>query len=341
MIIDLEAHLFPQVYVKTLKENDNYPKLIWSFDKELLFMIDENYPIPRTTTIERLTNLELRLNDMDKTNTDMQVLSLAIPALNLHNPKLAKKLAAGCNDEISSIVERYPDRFVGMASIDVGNGSDSIDELKRAIFDLGFKGVSFQSNYDDKYLENQEFLEIYSEINKMKVPIFIHPTISRLRNFDQYTSSKSGRFLLGPAFGFTFDAGFSYLRMVYSGVFDKFPNIKIIMAHLGEALPFIIKRLDFPFTHRTTNNEETFPLKKKPSDYLRDNLFVNTSGNYNEFALELVSKTLGPEKIVYGSDYPFETMESAIAFVRGSCLSDSQKESVFWKNLSKLMHIKI
>lgn len=340
MIIDLEAHMFPKEYVRAIKENEGYPKFIDRQDGELIFMMDESYPIPRTTTMERLTNLELRLSEMDKTGTDIQVLSVAIPALNLNNKRLARKLSSGCNDEISSMVEKHPDRFVGLASIDVGNGDESIDELRRAINDLGFKGVSVQSNYDGKYLENHEFWNIYSEIESLEVPIFIHPTVTKLRTFDSFTASPSGRRLLGPVFGFTFDAGFSYMRMIYSGLFDRFPRLKIIMAHLGETLPFIINRIDFPFTHQSTKNKEVPPLNKKPSEYMRDNLFVNTSGNYSQFALELVHKTLGPGRIVHGSDYPFETMESAIDFVKESNLSEQDKDRIFWKNLSDLMHLK-
>ena len=185
------------------------------------------------------------------------------------------------------------------------------DELERCVKELGFKGWNTHSNYGDSYLDNKEYWPIMERCERLGVPIYVHPTVPAIPQARGF-----GFALAGAPFGFGLETALCMMRLIYSGVFDAFPTLKVILGHLGEGLPFVLKRIDWAYV-RPFDPSARPNLAKKPGQYIRDNVFVTTSGNYYEPAFRCTYEALGIDRILLGTDYPFEDPEECMSSSRG------------------------
>jgi hypothetical protein len=164
----------------------------------------------------------------------------------------------------------------------------------------------------------------------LNVPIYIHPTVPTMRKFGAY-----GFALAGSALGFQFDTALCVMRMILAGVFDQFPNLQIIIGHLGETLPFLMERLDHMY--RAPNLIPYRPrIKRVPSYILQQNIYVTTSGRFYTPALDYTIKTLGEDRILFATYYPMESMEEGVEFIMESDLPLATKEKIFSGNARRL-----
>jgi predicted TIM-barrel fold metal-dependent hydrolase len=333
--IDLECHFFTKEFVEVLYANKGYPRYEGEGNARRLWHAFTAYEPHGNILFNKLLDLgEGRLKEMDAMGVDVQVLSLSSPGCELFETSRGTALAKRCNDELSGVVGKYPDRFMGFASLAPQSPGEAADELERAVKDLGLVGWKTHSNYGSKYLDAQEYWPLLGKAEKLDVPIYLHPSAPSIPQLEGY-----GFALAGAPFGFGFDTALCMMRMILGGVFDKYPKLKIILGHLGEALPFLLKRIDFTFV-RPHMADARPKIAKKPSEYLKNNMFVTTSGNYYQPAFMCTYQAIGVERIMLATDYPFEDMADALQFLEGLAISQKDKESIYYSNCKKLIPLR-
>jgi aminocarboxymuconate-semialdehyde decarboxylase len=229
MNIDFHNHFFPEAYIKELKKEKGYAEVKTDSQGRVLIYYSGDYNI----VVGPHVDIKQRIEEMDKYNMDMQVLTLTTPGVERETAKRGIHLARVANDIFSDIVGKYPDRFVALATLPLQDTKASVDELRRAVKDLGLSGGMIFSNINNKTLDLKEFWPIYEEAVKLDVPLFIHPTTPiDLTGLIDYR--------LVPMLGFTLDTSLAVTRMIYGGVFDKYPSLKVVASHLGGTLPFLV-----------------------------------------------------------------------------------------------------
>lgn len=331
--IDFEAHFYTDEYLKTLSENSDYPRILELENEKrrrLWHVADVSQAYGDPLLNDLLNHGEGRLKRMDAAGVDIQLLSLSAPGLEQLDPATGASLAKESNNYLAEVIKRYPDRFMGYAALAPKNPKKAADELERAVKDLGFIGWNTHSNYGDSYLDDKRYLPILERAERLGVPIYLHPTVPAIPQLRTY-----GFALAGASFGFGLETAMCLMRLIYSGVFDKCPGLNIILGHLGEVLPFLFKRIDWAYVHPFDPAARP-NLLKKPSEYLKENVFVTTSGNYYEPAFMCTYKAMGIDRILLGTDYPYEDPEECMQFIEGLLLSQEDKNKIYSLNAGQL-----
>jgi len=263
-------------------------------------------PSPRATKIiERLQDLgEGRIRDMDERGIDRQVIAITAPGVQVLDRDSAVALAAEANDMLGEACARYPDRYTGMAACAPQDPKGAAKEIDRAITKLGFKAVIINGHTQGEYFDNPKFLPILEAAAALKVPIYLHPTGMPRAMVQHFLESG----LDGAVYGFGVDTGLHALRLIVSGIFDRLPDLKIIIGHMGEALPFWQYRIDYMHGACVRSQRYDFlkPLKKKASEYLRDNFYITSSGVAWPPAIKFTQEQVGVENTLYAMDYPYQ-----------------------------------
>lgn len=335
--IDVEAHFYTRGFCEYILARSEMPREE-SYEGAARLWYAPNVWEPHGAGIEDslLDLAEGRLRDMDKFGIDMQVLSLTTPGCEQFSPADGTAWSKKTNNELSQAVKRYPDRFIGLAALAPQSPAEAADELERAVKELGLKGVRINSHIGDTYLDDEKYWVIFEKAEKLGVPIYLHPTApspSILKPYAEY-----GFALAGPALGFAAEVALHVMRLIYSGVFDKYPGLKIVLGHLGEGLIFWISRLDFACTKAWME-----PIKPKigklPSQYIRDNFVISTSGMFAVPAFMSVFLEIGADRLMFAVDYPYEKCEDALAFVEKVPISDTDKEKFCHLTAEKLFKL--
>ena len=235
--IDFEAHFVTEEWVDALYKNKGYPRLVEDKAakiRRMYFTADAAEPFSDVLLGNLRDVGEKRLKSMDEAGVDVQVLTLTAPGVESLEPEMGTALAKSSNDKLAEIIQKYPDRFSGYAALAPKKPQESARELERAVNELGLKGWKTHSNYGDSYLDEKIYWPILAKVEELDVPIYLHPTAPIIPQLGTY-----GFALAGAPFGFGVETSMAMMRLVLSGVFDAFPNLKIILGHLGEGLPFI------------------------------------------------------------------------------------------------------
>ena len=339
--ISVEEHFHTEEYVELLRSRKDYPMVEISEDKqhnklELLWCAP-GYYLPRKPGItDRLLDVaEVRLKEMDEAGVDMQVLSLVSPGPEIFDASTGTAVARSTNDELSGIIKQYPQRFAGFAALAPQDPRGAADELERAVKELGLKGAKINSHIRGEYLDDQKFWVIFERAEKLGVPIYIHPREPSPDMLKPYLTYPA---LAGSMWGYAAETGLHAMRLICSGVFDKYPGLKIMLGHLGEALPFWLWRLDQRW-HKGEGASDPLvkKLMKKPSEYIKNNFLVTTSGMFWEPALLCVYLALGADSILFAVDYPFEDSKEAVEFLDTVSICDRDKEKIYHLNAEKLL----
>jgi len=330
--IDFETHFATQEWIDALYQNKTYPRLEENKEKKtrrLYFTETAVEPFSDVLLGRLLDTGANRIKEMDDAGIDMQVLSLTAPGIEQFDPKIGARLAQQSNDALAQIIGRHPERFTGFAALPAKDPDAAIKELQRAVKDLGLIGWKTHSNYGDAYLDDKRFWPILAKAEELDVPIYLHPTAPMISQLQTY-----GFALAGAPFGFGVETAMVMMRLILSGVFDTFPNLKIILGHLGEGLPFVLQRIDFPYVRPHFKNDPGArpDLNKKPSEYLRHNMWVTTSGNYLQPAFMCTKEALGIDRILLSTDYPYEDAGECMQFLESLPLSATEKEKIYHQN---------
>ena len=328
-IIDFEAHVQPPEYVKEVEQYDGYPKYGNDSRGRFTWYVTPKIFEVRDRLRDKLADVKTRLGEMERAGIEMQVLTLTFPNCEAYPADLGIKLARMSNDHIAQMIRQHPDHFTGLANLPLQDIEAALAELDR-VKGSGIRGINIFSNVRGKYVDAEEYWPIYERAQKLRFPIFLHPGVPvNAETYEKYH-------LWGPPFGFGADATAATLRLMMSGVFEEYPNLKIVLGHLGEGIPYFVKRIDWAYL-RTP--EEVPKLKRKPSEYFLNNFFLDTAGVFHEPSLQCAYETMGAEKIVFGSDYPMENAAQGVEFVADSRISKGDKEKIFWKNAADLLQL--
>lgn len=333
--IDFETHFITQEWYDTLASNPGYPRFERSPEGNLrlCYHPDAREPFSEVLIGRLLDVGEGRIAQMDANGIDVAIISLTAPGVEQLDPLLGSRLARKANDALAEACAAYPDRFQGYAALAVKDTDGAVKELERAVKHLGMKGWKTHSNYGDSYLDDKRYWPILEKCAELNVPIYLHPTTPKIPETWTY-----GVALAGPPFGFAMETSLAAMRLVLSGAFDAFPNLKVILGHLGEGLPFAMQRMNWAYErpHAKADKGAVVPLAKMPSDYFRDNFMVTTSGNYLPAAFACTQEALGMDHIMFGTDYPYEDLEECMTFLGGLGLSQADEAALYEGNAGSL-----
>jgi predicted TIM-barrel fold metal-dependent hydrolase len=336
----LKIDIFPHIYPKRFAErilSDSGPAIEMAV---------------RFRQIPVLTDLELRFRIMDLFGDYVQVLTLSSPPIEaLGTAKQTPELARMANDGMAELVEKYPARFPGfVASIAMNNPEAALKEIDRAITELGATGIQIFSNVNGRPLDEPEFQPLFARMAALDLPIWLHP--ARSPNFPDYQTEKRSRYDLWWVFGWPYETTIAMGRLVFSCIFDRHPNLKIISHHLGAMLPYFEGRagpgLD-QLGSRTEDADDAVALgrlRRRPLDYFR--MFYGDTALFGALAAtECGLAFFGADQLLFGTDMPFDP-EKGPGFIRDTirCIeqmraSPEEKAKIYEGNARRLLKLKL
>jgi 2,3-dihydroxybenzoate decarboxylase len=275
---------------------------------------------------------DMRLAEMDSAGIDFVVLSQTGPSVQGElDPKTAARRAIENNDFLAQQVARNPKRFGGFASLAMRSPKTAADELTRAVETLGFKGALVNGHTHGVYYDDPSYDEFWERMQALDVPLYLHPTDPFVipKAYDGHPE------LVGAAWGWGVETGTHALRLLFGGVFDRFPRLKIILGHMGEGLPMMRWRFDSRFavySHGIT-------LQHAPSAYFGRNIVITTSGVCSPAALTGAIAEMGTDAVMFSVDYPYESTAIAADFIESSPMADDVRELVCSGNAQRLLKL--
>lgn len=280
---------------------------------------------------------QLRLAHMDATGIDMQVLALTSPGVQVMDKAEAVAFSKIANDYLADAIRRHPTRFAGMIAVAPQEPQAAAREIERGVNHLGMHAVVINSHTQGEYLSDPKFWDIFAAAEALDTPIYLHPNAMPANMIGSFQDCG----LDGAIYGFGVETGLHALRIITAGVFDRFPKLRMIIGHMGEALPFWAYRLDY--MHRATVRSQRYdsvkPLRKKPSDYLRENFYVTNSGVAWESAIRFTQEFMGPERVLYAMDYPYQYAVDEVITLDNMTISDAHKRMFFQTNAQTVFKI--
>jgi 2,3-dihydroxybenzoate decarboxylase len=275
---------------------------------------------------------EERLRLLDEAEIDMQVLSLTPPGLERVSVSDARPLAQDINDELADHIRQQPTRFAGLAVLPTLDLQAAVAELERAVSKLGLKGAMIHGQPQDSFLDDMRYWDIFAHAEALGIPLYLHPTVPMPGTLQAYQGRPE---LIGPMWSFTVDIATQTLRLIFSGVLDRYPNLTFILGHLGETLPYLLWRLDSRWKFMASANH----LQRLPSQYIQENMLVTTSGMFYDPALLCACMTLGADRILFAVDYPFEPNKAGADFIERAPISEADKRKICFLNAKQ--HLKL
>lgn len=296
-------------------------------------------PTPRARDLfERVQDLEARrLADMDAAGIDIQLLMLTSPGVQMFDAPTACALATSSNDQLADAIRRHPDRLAGLCAFAPQAPEQAAREIERSVNTLGLKGALVNSHTQGEYMDDPKFWPIFEACEALDVPLYIHPNTPSPQMVQPFLP----RCLDAAIYGFQVETGLHVLRLIVSGLFDRFPKLKIVLGHLGEGLPFWLYRIDFMHAGIVRSNRSAGapPLLRKPSDYLKENFHFTTSGMPWEPAVSFVQQTMGHDRVMYAMDYPYQYVQEEVDAMDKLPLSPEQKHQFFQGNAERLFRL--
>jgi uncharacterized protein len=298
--------------------------------------------------IPTLYDLDYRFRIMDEYDDLRQVLTLSLPPVETSaDPKQAADLSRIANDEMAELVVKYPDRFTAaVACLPMNDMNAALNEVDRAIKDLHFKGVQLFTPVNDKPLDSAEFLPLYEKMCRYDLPIWIHP--QREADYSDYRSEKMSRYALHSMLGWVYETSSAMVRLVLSGVLEKYPNLKFITHHGGAMIPFLNRRvasfIDFSATR--LKNGIVDKISRPPMDYFK--LFYADTAIYGNTAGLMCSYDFfGARHLLFGTDMPYDSQfgltftGETITSIEQMAISDTEKKMIFEENARRLLRLAV
>jgi 5-carboxyvanillate decarboxylase len=286
--------------------------------------------------LRRLLDFEgERIEIMDQAGVDMHLLSLTSPGVQMFDKETATSLATVANDRLAEVIQKHPTRFTGLASFAPQDPARAAKEIDRAMNQLKLNGLIVNSHTDGEYFDDRKFWPIFEAATASKAAIYIHP-----RNMPDpcsfMTAPHADVNLAGALWGFQMETGVHAMRLIVAGVFDQFPDLKIVLGHMGEGVPYWLYRIDYMYRAYSHGHAK---LKKMPSEYVKDNFVITTSGMNDHKVLKYCYDALGAENIIYAIDYPYQESVESANFMNSAPLPEEDMEKITHRNSEKLFHI--
>jgi gamma-resorcylate decarboxylase len=285
-------------------------------------------------TLDRLADIEgERLELMDRHGIAMSVLSLASDGIQgIDDPALAVRRAREANDALASVVASRPDRFAGFGAVALQDPAAAAAEASRAVQELGFRGV-LVNGYSNgaPYYDDERYWGFWETLDGLGVPFYLHPR-NPLESMREIYDGRPE--LLGPTWAFGVETATHALRLIVSGLFDRFLGLQVILGHLGEGLPFQTYRLEQRLKRRADVS-----LERLPTQVLRENFSVSVSGNYHTPSLVGVLTEMGPDRVMFAVDHPFEDIADGAEWFDAVAISEGDREKIAHANASRLLRL--
>lgn len=293
-----------------------------------------------------LTDLDARFRIMDKFGDVVQVLTLGNPPVEkVVKTKDAIELSQIANDEMAELVVKYPDRFVAaVACVPMNNVDAALKEIDRAVVDLRFRGIQLHNPIGDKPMDDPEFWPIYEKMEQYNLPIWVHS--QRDMNVPDYKGEDKSKYIVWSMFGWPYETSLYMTRLIFGGVFNKYPNLKVITHHAGGMIPYYASRIAGFYDANEMLLKFQHELTAHPLDYYR--LFYADTAIYNNTsALMCCYDFFGAEHILFGTDMPYDNQfglrqtREVIESIEGMTISDDEKKLIFEDNARKLLRLPI
>lgn len=325
MRIDIHAHVLPMECFDAVDSAGRHfgPGKIEGFKEKK----ESSLASPNTA---QFWDLETRLKDMDAAKVEMQAISV-IPTVITYDLDAAggawysRKL----NDGIARMVKEMPSRFVGIADVPLEDPVAAVAELDRAVNKLGMRGVQILANVNGRDLDSPELMPFYKEVQALDIPVFIHPRPPA------GTIRLNGYHLIN-LIGNPMDTTIAAARLVFSGVLDRFPRLKFCLAHAGGMVPYLRGRWEHGYEVRP---EAKFFIKEPPSKYIP--LFYYDTITHSDSLLEYLIKSVGADKVLMGTDYPFDMADSEPVdrAQRLTGVTEKDRQQVLGGNAARLLKL--
>jgi hypothetical protein len=327
--------------IVALEEHFTVPRIVSRIDSDTIRhrgFPGPDFPWAQTTRRNELADLgDARLADMDAGGITVQVLSVAGPGADLVPGEAGITLARDYNNALAEAVSRHPDRYRGFAHLPLLTPEAAAAELERTVKELGFHGVLVNGATDGRFLDDPRFDPILERAAALDVPIYLHPGIPveavRKAYFDGLPGNFSFTMALS-AWGWHADTAIHTLRLALSGALDRHPGLKLVIGHMGEALPFMLDRID-----ETTGATAKTMLKRSVRQTLLDQVWITTSGFFTMVPFMAALMTFGTDRIMFSVDYPFASNARARAFLDALPVSPADREKIAHGNADRLLRL--
>ena len=327
--IDVHNHLFPLEWIDYLEKRTQCPRM--ERRGGTMFFLSYNAPASRVNHPGHY-DLSARIKDLDQCGIDTQILSLTLPSIEELPVEEGVKWARKINDYFAEVCQKYPGRFYAYVTLPFQDIGESLKELDRAYHELKVKGIAMFSNIQFKPLASQEFHPIYAKAEEYGLPIFIHPAIP----FHAEAVQKH-KFNVG-LYGFTFDTTMAVMSLIWQGVLERFPNLKIIHSHLGGVVPYLVQRMEDSW--RVSSKMLGLELPQKPSEYYKRQVYPDSISGFLP-AMRCCLDFVGSKRICLGTDYAhgIGNWEQAIHFVNELNLPKEDTHNILGRNAATIFKI--
>ena len=318
----------------TLEEHISTPEIIEAATKAL-----KDDPIADLYQTNRSKLLDIgkgRIADMDAAGIDMQVLSMTGIGMNNLDAATATALARDSNDKLAAAVQANPDRFAAFATVSLHEPEKAAQEFERCVRKLGFKGALVNGTNDGLFLDHPRFTPLFEMAQKLDVPIYLHPAPPPEAVMKAYFGglpSSTGFLLSIAAWGWHVETGLHCLRLIVSGLFDRLPKLKIIIGHMGEALPYSIVRADAVLAHDAKH------LRRRVSEYFQEHFYITTSGFFSLPPFLCALEVVGADRILFSVDYPYSPNTVGRAFLNSLPVSPEDMAKIAHGNAERLLKL--
>ena len=302
--------------------------------------------------IPTLYNLEERWRIMDRFTDYVQVITLATPPIEtLGEPAVATELAQLANDGMAALVDKYPDRFVGfVASLPMNDVGSAVEEIDRAVNELSALGVQIFTNVNGAPLDDPRFDPIFAKMAEVERTIWVHPY--RNEKWPDYPTEPKSRYELWWVFGWPYETSVLMARLALSGLFDRYPNLRILTHHGGAMAPYFAGRIGPGLDQLGTRTPDedltsvTRELEKRPFDYFKM-FYADTALFGAPHALECAVKFFGADRVLFASDMPFDPengalyIPSTISDVDALQIDESERQKIYEGNAQRVLGVRL
>ena len=325
MIIDFHNHFYPKAYIDEIKREKGYASVSTDEHGRLLIHYTGDYNV----VVGPHINIDDRLRDMDRNRIDMQVLTLTTPGVERESPERGIKLAQLSNDGFAETIAEHPDRFTALATLPLQDPTAAVEELERAVEELGLTGAMLLSNVNGKPLDAPEFDPVLAKAEKLDVPLYIHPT-------SPINDKCMLDYRLVPIMGFGIDTSLATLRLVFSGALKRHPRLKLAASHVGGVFPHLRGRIDVGF-HAYPECKEH--ISEPPSKYLKE-VWMDSIIYDNDVLMSALA-FCGAGKMMLGTDHPHQIgdIQNAVNRIEALPISDEDKELILGENARRLLKL--